>query len=155
MEHYCPSLSRYKKESLKLHAKRWKRSPTLRIAMQMHQRRERWKRTQSDAGRLWSSILLALWILCMIGSFSGTVYGFTYYQSQLQKLQQVDHRVISQTTHIYASGAPGARAGPPMSARWCGSVSARRGSWSTALGEDGRHELSVGFAPGRAEADAR
>ncbi|HEY4034665.1 MAG TPA: transglycosylase domain-containing protein [Ktedonobacteraceae bacterium] len=100
VESYRPSSSRYKKKRLKLPAKRWKRSSTLRVAMQMHQRRERWKRTQSDAGHLWSSILLALWILCMIGSFSGTVYGFTYYQSQLQKLQQVDHRVISQTTRI-------------------------------------------------------
>jgi membrane peptidoglycan carboxypeptidase len=78
-----------------------RRSHALRVAIQMRQRRVRWQRTQPDIGRIWSSILLGLWTLCMIGSSSATMYGFTYYQSQLQKLQELDYQAISQTTRIY------------------------------------------------------
>src|SRR5579872_1682298 len=78
-----------------------KRSHALRVAIQMRQRRVRWQRTQLDIGRIWSSILLGLWTLCMIGSSSATMYGFAYYQSQLQKLQELDHQAVSQTTRIY------------------------------------------------------
>jgi membrane peptidoglycan carboxypeptidase len=89
------------KKYLKRDAKRWKRSSVLRVAIQMHQRRKRWKYGQSDRGPLWSCILLTLWTVCMISSFSGTVYGFAYYQRQLHKLQQLNRQVISQTTRIY------------------------------------------------------
>lgn len=81
--------------------KRSKRSHTLRVAMQMRQRRERWQHMQSAIGHMWSSIFFALWTFCMISSISGLLYGFTFYQSHVQKLQQLDHQAISQTTRIY------------------------------------------------------
>ncbi len=101
MEDYHPKSYRLTKKLLNQEVKQWKRSPVVRIAMHMRQRRKRWKQMQSDRGHLWSCILLTICTLCIISSFSGMLYGFAYYQSQLQKLQQLNHQVISQTTHIY------------------------------------------------------
>ena len=82
-------------------SKRWKRSHTLRLTMMMRQRRERSKRERPSAGRIWSGILMALALLLVIITGSGTTYGYVYYQSQLPLVQQLEHQQISQTTRIY------------------------------------------------------
>lgn len=76
----------------------WKRSRTLRVTTIMRKRRER---GGSHVGRIWQSIVIALAALVVIFSASGAAYGYTYYQSQLPKVQQLAHNTITQTTHIY------------------------------------------------------
>lgn len=76
----------------------WKRSRTLRIMMIMRKRRERWR---PQATRIWYSTSITFAVLAVILSSSGAAYGFTYYQSQLPKVQQLALNTITQTTHIY------------------------------------------------------
>jgi len=79
-------------------SEQWKRSRALRITMLMRKRRERWK---PQAGRIWYGILITLALLLVTITGSGTAYGYTYYQSQLPKVQQLAFNTITQTTHIY------------------------------------------------------
>ncbi|MGH2482319.1 MAG: hypothetical protein ACRDHW_21945, partial [Ktedonobacteraceae bacterium] len=44
-------------------SKRWKRSRTIRIALQMKHRRERWKKAQPKKGRIWGGVVIALLLL--------------------------------------------------------------------------------------------
>ncbi len=79
----------------------WRRSRALRIAMQMRHRRERLQRVSPIGIRILTGVLITLLVLILVGSFSGSAYGYSYYQSQLPRLQQLAHQSISQTTRIY------------------------------------------------------
>jgi len=82
-------------------AKQWKRSRTIRIAMQMKHRRERWEKAQPKKGKIWGGVLIGFLLLMIILASGGTAYGYSYYQSQLPLLQGLANRQVSQTTHIY------------------------------------------------------
>lgn len=83
------------------HTKRWRRSRTLRTLMMIRQRRARSQYALPGAKRIWVGLLITLALLLVIISVSGTAYGYTYYQSQLPRVQQLEHQQISQTTRIY------------------------------------------------------
>src|SRR5579863_1137826 len=82
-------------------SKRWKRSRTIRIALQMKHRRERWKKARPKKGKIWGGVFAAQLLLIIILASGGTAYGYGYYQSQLPLLQGLANRQINQTTHIY------------------------------------------------------
>lgn len=87
--------------------KRWKRSRTLRVSMQMRHRRARWSRNQPGGGRLGTKIGIAVLVFFVVLISSAGGYGFAYYQSQLPRLQSIANQQISQTTHIYdRNGVP-------------------------------------------------
>src|SRR6266571_784056 len=81
--------------------KRWKRSRTVRIAIQMKHRRIRWKHNRPKIHIIFSGILIALLLLLLISTSSGVAYAFKYYQDQLPRLQDLAQQQISQTTRIY------------------------------------------------------
>ncbi len=101
VERYGPQRTKFTKKNVYQRTTRWKRSHALRVVMQIHQRWQRWEGVRITHENGWFSILLVLWILCMIGSFAGTMYGCAYYQRQLSKLQGLAHQAISQTTRMY------------------------------------------------------
>ena len=82
-------------------SKQWKRSRTIRIALQMKHRRERWRKAQPKKGKIWGGVIAALLLLMIILASGGTAYAYGYYQSQLPLLQGLANQQISQTTHIY------------------------------------------------------
>jgi membrane peptidoglycan carboxypeptidase len=82
-------------------SKRWKRSRTLRITMMRRQRRARWQRERPKTSQIGTGILTVLALLLVILTGSGTAYGYTYYQSQLPRVQKLENQQISQTTRIY------------------------------------------------------
>lgn len=73
----------------------WKRSRIQRITMIMRKRRGR------GATHIWHRIGIVFAVLVVVLSCSGIAYGYTYYQSQLPKVQQLALNTITQTTHIY------------------------------------------------------
>ncbi len=81
--------------------KRWKRSRALRITMMRRQRRTRWQREQPKTRQIGTGILIALALLLVMLTGFGTAYGYTYYQSQLPRVQKLESQQISQTTRIY------------------------------------------------------
>ncbi len=81
--------------------KPWKRSRTIRIALLMHQRRIRWKKTQFNPGRLALFLMAIVSLFCLVITLVSGFYGYLFYQNQLPKLQQLAHQKISQTTRIY------------------------------------------------------
>jgi membrane peptidoglycan carboxypeptidase len=81
--------------------KPWKRSRTLRIAMQMKHRRERLQQSGPGVRAIVSGILIALLILLLAAASSGSAYAYKYYQDQLPQLQGLANQQMSQTTRIY------------------------------------------------------
>ncbi len=67
----------------------WKRSRTVRIAMQMKHRRARWQQKRPRTQAIVSGILIALLLLLLIGASSGSAYAYKYYQDQLPQLQSL------------------------------------------------------------------
>ncbi|HEU5229638.1 MAG TPA: transglycosylase domain-containing protein [Ktedonobacteraceae bacterium] len=82
-------------EMVEAKPKPWKRSRTLRLAMQRRHRRE------ARGNHLRAAIIISLLLLLVILASSGSAYGYGYYQSQLPKVQDIANQRISQTTHIY------------------------------------------------------
>jgi membrane peptidoglycan carboxypeptidase len=82
-------------------SKRWKRSRSVRVAMMMKHRRERWKQARPNAKAIWTSVLVSILLLLVIIFSSSSAYGYSYYQSQLPQLQGLANQQISQTTRIY------------------------------------------------------
>jgi membrane peptidoglycan carboxypeptidase len=81
--------------------KPWKRSRTVRIAMQMKHRRARWQQNRPRTQAIVSGILIALLLLLLTGASAGSAYAYKYYQDQLPQLQSLANQQISQTTRIY------------------------------------------------------
>lgn len=98
MERFHPHTQAIPESSVQQAPEPWKRSRALRIMMIMRKRRGRWR---PQATRIWYNTAIALAVLIVILSSSGAAYGFTYYQSQLPKVQQLATNTITQTTHIY------------------------------------------------------
>ncbi|GAC1647040.1 MAG: hypothetical protein NVS4B12_14500 [Ktedonobacteraceae bacterium] len=82
-------------------AKRWKRSRTLRVAMQMRHRRFRWHSKAPQGGRIGIGILMALLLLLVIITSSTTAYAYGYYQSQLPRVQGLASQHVEQMTRMY------------------------------------------------------
>jgi membrane peptidoglycan carboxypeptidase len=81
--------------------RRWKRSRTLRIIRQVRQRRTRWQETGPNGKKIWLSVLLSFVTFLVIMSASGTFYGYSYYQSQLPRVQALAHNTVEQTSRVY------------------------------------------------------
>jgi membrane peptidoglycan carboxypeptidase len=81
--------------------KPWKRSRSVRIAMQMRHRRERWQQARPGPRRIWTIIVTVFALLLVIAISSGTASAFAYYQSELPHVQQLANQQVDQTTHIY------------------------------------------------------
>lgn len=82
-------------------AKRWKRSRTLRVTMQMRHRRYRWQSKAPKGGRIGIGILIAVLLLLVIITSSTTAYAYGYYQSQLPRVQGLAGQHVEQTTRMY------------------------------------------------------
>jgi membrane peptidoglycan carboxypeptidase len=82
-------------------SKPWKRSRTIRVAMLMRRRRERWKRAQLDGSKIAVSLAIAFCLLLVITSSSGAASAYAYYQSQMPRLQGLANQQVSQTSRIY------------------------------------------------------
>ncbi len=82
-------------------ARRWKRSRTIRIAMQMRHRRSRWSMQGPNGGRVGVGILIAVLALLLIITSSTSAYAYSYYQSQLPHVQSLASQHVEQTTRIY------------------------------------------------------
>ncbi|WP_161981977.1 transglycosylase domain-containing protein [Dictyobacter alpinus] len=76
----------------------WRRSRTLRIAMQMRQRRARWQRAPR---RIWFPLVMGLLSILLLVSFAGTSYSYGYYEHQLPRVNELANAHIPQTTRIY------------------------------------------------------
>ncbi|GHO88937.1 transglycosylase domain-containing protein [Dictyobacter formicarum] len=76
----------------------WRRSRTLRIAMQMKQRRERWQRAPR---RLWAAIFMALMSVIGLIFVAGSAYSYGYYEQQLPRVDELANAHIAQSTRIY------------------------------------------------------
>jgi membrane peptidoglycan carboxypeptidase len=81
--------------------KPWKRSRTVRIAMQMRHRRERWKQAHPSGMKILSTTLIIFSLLLVVAISSGTASAYAYYQNQLPRLQGLANQQIDQTTRIY------------------------------------------------------
>jgi membrane peptidoglycan carboxypeptidase len=82
-------------------SKPWKRSHSVRVAMQMRHRRERWKQSRPTGQKIWTIILTIFTLLIVIIISSGTASGYAYYQSQLPRLQGLANQQVEQSTRIY------------------------------------------------------
>ena len=82
-------------------AKPWKRSHSVRVAMQMRHRRERLKQEHPSGQRIAMVIVTIFVLLLVIILSSGTASGYAYYQSQLPRLQGLANQQINQSTRIY------------------------------------------------------
>ena len=82
-------------------SKPWKRSRSVRIAMQMRHRRERWKQARPNSKKIWTTVLTTFLLLLVIALSSGTAAAYGYYQSQLPHLQGLANQQVEQTTRIY------------------------------------------------------
>ncbi len=82
-------------------SKPWKRSRTVRIAMQMKRRRARWQRDHPNKKNILMGVLVSfcLLIVILVSSASGEAYA--YYQGQYPIVQGLASQQIDQTTHIY------------------------------------------------------
>jgi membrane peptidoglycan carboxypeptidase len=88
-------------------AQRWKRSRTIRIAMQMRHRRDRWHLHGPNGGRIGIGILIAVLALVIIITSSTSAYAYSYYQSQLPHVQSLANQHVEQITRIYdRNGVP-------------------------------------------------
>lgn len=84
-----------------LPAKRWQRSRTMKITMQMRHRRKRWQARRPKGKNYAIGVLIALSLLMVILASSGGAYAYSYYQSQLPRLQSLANQHIDQTSRIY------------------------------------------------------
>ncbi len=82
------------------YTRNWKLSRAVRVSMLMKQRRIRWQRAHPGR-QIASALLLFLCVALLLSTVSTTVYGYTYYESQLPRLHELAHQAISQTTRIY------------------------------------------------------
>ena len=82
-------------------AKPWKRSHSVRVAMQMRHRRERWKQERPSGQRIAIVFMTIFVLLLVIILSSGAASGYAYYQSQLPRLQGLANQQINQSTRIY------------------------------------------------------
>jgi len=82
-------------------SKPWKRSHSVRVAMQMRRRRARWKHAHLDGKRIWITTLTIFMLLLVITISSGTGSAYAYYQSQLPHLQGLANQQIEQSSRIY------------------------------------------------------
>ncbi len=82
-------------------SKPWKRSHSVRVAMQMRHRRERWNQGRPTGQRIAiiSATIFALLLVIVLSS--GAASGYAYYQSQLPRLQGLANQQIEQSTRIY------------------------------------------------------
>ncbi|GCE04095.1 transglycosylase domain-containing protein [Dictyobacter aurantiacus] len=76
----------------------WRRSRTLRIAMQMRQRRARW---QQAPRQLWAVLTMALMSVLGLICVAGTTYSYGYYEQQLPRVEELANAHIAQSTRIY------------------------------------------------------
>ena len=81
--------------------KRWKRSRTIRVAMQMRHRRYRWQSKAPNGGRVGIGVLIALLLLFVVITTSTGAYAYGYYQSQLPRVQGLANQHVEQTTRMY------------------------------------------------------
>jgi membrane peptidoglycan carboxypeptidase len=88
-------------EMLPPRSKPWKRSHSVRVAMQMRHRRERWKQGRPTVQKIWTITLTIFALLLVIAISSGAASGYAYYQSQLPRLQGLASQQIEQSTRIY------------------------------------------------------
>jgi len=82
-------------------SKPWKRSRSVRLAMLMHHRRERWQRARPNSKKIWTIALTTFLLLLLMAISSGAVSAYSYYQGQQGRLQGLAIRQIDQTTRIY------------------------------------------------------
>ncbi len=82
-------------------AKPWKRSHSVRVAMQMRHRRERWKQRRPSGQRIAIVTMTIFVLLLVIILSSGAASGYAYYQSQLPRLQGLANSQIEQSSRIY------------------------------------------------------
>jgi membrane peptidoglycan carboxypeptidase len=82
-------------------SKPWRRSHSVRIAMQMRHRRERWNQMHPTGERIAFLSVLIFALLLVIVISSGAASGYAYYQSQLPNLQVLANQQINQSTRIY------------------------------------------------------
>ena len=81
--------------------KRWKRSRTMRVAMQMRHRRFRWQSKSPTGGRVGIGILVSVMLLLFILTTSTSAYAYGYYQSQLPRVQGLANQHVEQTTRMF------------------------------------------------------
>jgi membrane peptidoglycan carboxypeptidase len=79
----------------------WKRSHSVRVAIQMRHRRERWKRGHPSGQRIWTIVLTIFALLLVIILSSGAASGYAYYQSQIPRVQGLANQQTEQSTRIY------------------------------------------------------
>src|SRR6266704_3631036 len=82
-------------------SKPWKRSHSVRVAMQMRHRRERWNQGRPTGQRIAIISVTIFALLLVIVLSSGAASGYAYYQSQLPRLQVLANSQIEQSTRIY------------------------------------------------------
>ena len=82
-------------------SKPWKRSRSVRLAMLMRHRRERWQQAQPNSKKIWTIALSIFLLLLLMAISSGAVSAYSYYQGQQGRLQGLAIRQIDQTTRIY------------------------------------------------------
>ncbi len=82
-------------------SKPWRRSHSVRVAMQMRHRRERWNQGRPTGQRIaiMSATIFALLLVVVLSS--GAASGYAYYQSQMPRLQGLANSQIEQSTRIY------------------------------------------------------
>jgi membrane peptidoglycan carboxypeptidase len=81
--------------------KPWRRSHSVRVAMQMRHRRERWNQVHPTGERIAITTFTIFALLLVIVLSSGAASGYAYYQSQLPHLQVLANQQINQSTRIY------------------------------------------------------
>src|SRR5947209_7002484 len=82
-------------------AKPWRRSHSVRVAMQMRHRRERLKHGRPSGQRIAIVTITIFALLLVIILSSGAASGYAYYQSQLPRLQGLANSEIEQSSRIY------------------------------------------------------
>src|SRR5215831_2571068 len=82
-------------------SKPWRRSHSVRVALQMRHRRERWNRVHPTGERIAIITFTFFALLLVIVLSSGAAAGYAYYQSQLPHLQVLANQQINQSTRIY------------------------------------------------------
>src|SRR6266480_1812110 len=82
-------------------SKPWKRSHSVRVAMHMRHRRERWNQGRLTGQRI-AIVTMTIFALLLVSILSsGAASGYAYYQSQMPRLQGLANSQIEQSTRIY------------------------------------------------------